>query len=377
MAAGCELSVTVSVQESRKRASGVPANIRVAGAKPIPEGSAPPAQVKEYVYGSTPPEAAGSASLWKVPTERLTLLRSGGSVSGGVTPVTSTSTAIEAVAAGCELSVTVSVQESRKRASGVPANIRVAGAKPIPEGSAPPAQVKEYVYGSTPPEASGSASLWKVPTERLTLLRSGGSVSGRVVPVTSTSTAIEAVAASCELSVAVSVQESWKRAAGVPANIRVAGAKPIPEGSAPPAQVKEYVYGSTPPEAAGSASLWKVPTERLTLPRGGGSVSGGVAPVTTTSTAIEVVAAGCELSVTVSVQESRKRAAGVPANIRVAGAKPIPEGSAPPAQVKEYVYGSTPPEASGSALLWKVPTERLTLLRSGRERLTRAQKNQP
>ena len=148
--------------------------MRVAGAKPIPEGSAPPAQVKEYVYGATPPEAAGSASLLKVPTVRLILLGSRGSVSGGVTPpVTSTSTALEAVTAGCELSVAVSVQESWKRATGVPANVRVAGAKPIPEGSAPPAQVKEYVYGSTPPEAAGSASLWKVPTVRLILLGSG------------------------------------------------------------------------------------------------------------------------------------------------------------------------------------------------------------
>ena len=288
-------------------------------------------------------------------------------------PVTSTSTAIEAVTAGCELSVAVSVQESRKRASGVPANIRVAGAKPIPEGSAPPAQVKEYVYGATPPEAAGSASLWKVPTVRLILLGSGGSVSGGVTPpVTSTSTALEAVTAGCELSVTVSVQESRKRASGVPANIRVAGAKPIPEGSAPPAQVKEYVYGATPPEAAGSASLWKVPTVRLILLGSGGSVSGGVTPpVTSTSTALEAVTAGCELSVTVSVQESRKRASGVPANIRVTDAKPIPEGSAPPAQVKEYVYGATPPEAAGSAWPWKVPTVRLTLLRSGRERLTK------
>ena len=292
---------------------------------------------------------------------------SSGSVSGGVAPVTSISTAIEAVAAGCELSVTVSVQESRKRASGVPANMRVAGAKPIPEGSAPPAQVKEYVYGSTPPEAAGSSSLRKVPTVRLTVLGNGGSVSGGVTPpVTSTSTAIEAVAAGCELSVTVSVQESRKRASGVPANMRVAGAKPIPEGSAPPAQVKEYVYGSTPPEAAGSSSLWKVPTVRLTLLGSGGCVSGcATPPVTSTSTAIEAVAAGCELSVTVSVQESRKRASGVPANMRVAGAKPIPEGSAPPAQVKEYVYGSTPPKAAGSASLWKVPTVRLTLLGSG------------
>ena len=158
-------------------------------------------------------------------------------------PVTSISTALEVVVAGCELSVTVSVQESRKRASGVPANMRVAGAKPIPEGNAPPAQVKEYVYGSTPPEAAGSASLSKVPTVRLTSLGSGGSVSGVTPPVTSISTALEAVAAGCELSVTVSVQESRKRASGVPANMRVAGAKPIPEGSAPPAQVKEYVYG--------------------------------------------------------------------------------------------------------------------------------------
>ena len=76
-----------------------------------------------------------------------------------VDPITSTSTATETVAAGCELSVTVYVHESRKRAPGVPANTRVAGAKPIPDGSCPPAQVKEYVYGWTPPDAAGSAPL--------------------------------------------------------------------------------------------------------------------------------------------------------------------------------------------------------------------------
>ena len=67
--------------------------------------------------------------------------------------------ALDVVAAGCELSVTVYVQESRKGVSGVPAKVRVSGAKPIPEGSMPPAQVREYVYGWTPPVAAGSATL--------------------------------------------------------------------------------------------------------------------------------------------------------------------------------------------------------------------------
>ena len=55
--------MTVYVHESRKRAPGVPANTRVAGAKPIPDGSCPPAQVNEYVYGWMPPDAAASAPL--------------------------------------------------------------------------------------------------------------------------------------------------------------------------------------------------------------------------------------------------------------------------------------------------------------------------
>ena len=88
--------------------------------------------------------ATASASSWNVPTKRFTLLRRG-SVNGGTSSVTSISTATETVAAGCELSVTEYVHESRNRASGVPANRRVAGAKPIPEGSDPPVQVKEYV----------------------------------------------------------------------------------------------------------------------------------------------------------------------------------------------------------------------------------------
>ena len=184
MAAGRELSVTVYVQEPRKRVSGVPANVRVSGVNAIPEGSIPPAQVKEYLYGATPPAAAGSAALWKVPTRRLILLGSG-SVSGGVAgAVTSTSTALDIVAAGRELSVTVYVQESRKRVSGVPANVRVSGANPIPGGSIPPAQVREYAYGATPPVAAGSATLWKAPTLRLIFLGSGsvsGGVAGRGV----------------------------------------------------------------------------------------------------------------------------------------------------------------------------------------------------
>ena len=62
----------------------------------------------------------------------------------------------------------------------------------------------------------------------------------------------------------------------------------------------------------------------------GGSASDCVA----TTMARETVAAGCALSVTVYVHESRKEASGVPANRRVSGAKPMPEGSDPPAQVK-------------------------------------------
>jgi len=100
--------------------------------------------------------------------------------------VTSTSTALDTVAAGCELSVTAYVQESRKRVSGVPANVSVSGENPIPEGSAPPAQVKEYVYGWTPPVAAGSTALWKLPTRRLILLGSG-SVNGCVAAAVTTS----------------------------------------------------------------------------------------------------------------------------------------------------------------------------------------------
>ena len=112
--------------------------------KPIPEGSDPPAQVKVYVYGATPSDAAGNASSWNIPTTRLWL--SGDASERRVGPlVTSTSTARDTVSAGWALSVTEYVHESRNRASGVPANLRVTGAKPIPEGSDPPAQVKEYV----------------------------------------------------------------------------------------------------------------------------------------------------------------------------------------------------------------------------------------
>ena len=91
--------------------------------------------------------AIGNAWLWKSPAASSTLPLSGlGSLSGPVTgDETSTSTGTETVAAGCERSVTEYVQESRNRASGVPVNLRVAGAKPIPEGSDPPAQVNEYV----------------------------------------------------------------------------------------------------------------------------------------------------------------------------------------------------------------------------------------
>ena len=320
----------------------MPAKVSVSGAKPIPEGRVPPAQVKEYVYGWTPPVAAGSAALWKVPTRRLIMLR-GGSVSGSA--VTSTSTALDTAAAGWELSVTAYVQESRKGVSGVPAKVSVSGAKPIPEGSIPPAQVKECAYGGTPPVAAGSAALWKVPTRRLIMLR-GGSVSGSAV--TSTSTALDTAAAGWELSVTAYVQESRKGVSGVPAKVRVSGAKPIPEGSIPPAQVKECAYGGTPPVAAGSAALWKVPTRRLIMLRGG-SVSGSA--VTSTSTALDTAAAGWELSVTAYVQESRKGVSGVPAKVRVSGANPIPEGSIPPAQVKECAYGGTPPVAAGSAPL--------------------------
>ena len=64
----------------------------------------------------------------------------------------------ESVSAGCDLFVAMYVHESRKAAPGVPANTRVAGAKLIPDGSIPPAQVKEYVYGAAPLEAAGSAA---------------------------------------------------------------------------------------------------------------------------------------------------------------------------------------------------------------------------
>ena len=37
----------------------------------------------------------------------------------------------------------------------------------------------------------------------------------------------------------------------------------------------------------------------------------------------------------------------MPANTRVSGAKAIPPGSSPPAQVRAYVYGGTPPSAGG------------------------------
>ena len=40
----------------------------------------------------------------------------------------------------------------------MPANTRVAGAKFIPGGRVPPAQVRAYVYGGTPPSAGGSSA---------------------------------------------------------------------------------------------------------------------------------------------------------------------------------------------------------------------------
>ena len=84
----------------------------------------------------------------------------GGRQLKGSSGPTAISMACERTSGGCELSVTEYVHESRKGASGVPANTRVAGAKAIPDGSVPPAQVREYVYGSTPPEAAGSGSEW-------------------------------------------------------------------------------------------------------------------------------------------------------------------------------------------------------------------------
>ena len=72
-------------------------------------------------------------------------------------------------------------------------------------------------------------------------------------------------------------------------------------------------------------------------------------PTTVTWMACETVAAGRELSVTVYAHESRKaliRSADEHAGLRVRS--PSRMADLPPAQVKEYLYGPTPPEAAGS-----------------------------
>ena len=214
------------VHESRKRVVGVPANLRVLAAKPVPGGRLPPAQVKAYVYGATPPDAAGSAWSWKVPTTRLCL--TGDAKDRGVTPpVTSTSTARETVSAGWALSVTVYVHESRKRVVGVPANLRVLAAKPVPGGRLPPAQVKGVRVRRDAARRRRKCLVVEGPDhEALLDWRRQGQ--GVTPPVTSTSTAREPVSAGWALSVTVYVHESRKRVVGVPANLRVLAAKPSP-----------------------------------------------------------------------------------------------------------------------------------------------------
>ena len=65
----------------------------------------------------------------------------------------------------------------------------------------------------------------------------------------------------------------------MPTNLRVAGAKAVPGGSLPPAQAKEYAYGSTPPEASGSVAEWYLPMTR-SWPETSGSARGAGDPTT-------------------------------------------------------------------------------------------------
>ena len=103
--AGCELSVTVYVHERSNAAFATPASTRVAGAKPTPDGSDPPSQVKVYVYGPTPPLAAGRVTERKVSMTNRWSGMTGRSRAPAAVLVTSISR--ENVEAGSELSVTV------------------------------------------------------------------------------------------------------------------------------------------------------------------------------------------------------------------------------------------------------------------------------
>ena len=213
-------------------------------------------------------------------------------VSGRSRDSTVTLNSRSVVAAGCELSITVYVHESSNPSSAVPASTRVAGAKPTPDGSDPPSQLKVYVYGLTPPLAAGRVTERKVPMTNRWSGVSGRTRDSGAALVTRMSR--ETVAAGCELSVTVYVHGSWNTAFVVPASTRVAGAKPTPGGNLPPAQVKVYVYGATPPLAAGRVTLRKSPMTNRTC----SGVSGRARDSTTTSILRETVSAGCELSVT-------------------------------------------------------------------------------
>ena len=101
-------------------------------------GRQPPSRAGRdvYVYGTTPPVAAGRVTVRNVPMTN-DWSDTAGSASGCSAALVN-SMSCENVAAGCELSVTAYVHESRNTASAVPASTRVAGANPTPDGSAPP-----------------------------------------------------------------------------------------------------------------------------------------------------------------------------------------------------------------------------------------------